>query len=482
MSATTTHVLRSDEVTLQRATEILAGREEDLHRRTDRLFVYLLAAQWVFAIGLAVVVSPYAWTGKVRAIHMHVPLAIFGGGVLTALPAFLALTRPGAPVTRHVIAVAQMLWSSLLIHLTGGRIETHFHVFGSLAFLSFYRDYRVLIPATVVVILDHLLRQVFWPESAFGTSTPEGWRFLEHGGWVAFENAFLVFACIASRDEMYAAALRQAQVESLSKLDQAKTAELDSALRELEASQAAQLRSERLAVLGKLAASVGHELRNPLAAVRNANAYLARRVLTGTETPWDPRVAQFLAIIDKEVGACGKIISDLLDFARGREPTRAPCPLRPVVDDAFSVIQTQVALENAVPEDLPVLDLDKDQMRQVVINLVQNAVEATPAAQIATARVVVSARSLASGGYVLEVRDNAGGIPAEVAERIFEPLFTTKTTGTGLGLAVVASMVERHGGKIQVDSQPGEGSCFSIELPRVVPSVTSAALQGGVPS
>jgi two-component system, NtrC family, sensor histidine kinase HydH len=480
MSTTIAQTSTPDEAALERAGELFRERETDLHRRTDRLFAYLLVAQWVFAIAIAVTISPYAWTGKVRAIHAHVPMAIFGGGLLTAFPTFLALSRPGAPSTRYVIAVAQMLWSALLIHLTGGRIETHFHVFGSLAFLSVYRDYRVFFPATVVVVIDHVLRQALWPESAFGTTTPEAWRFLEHAGWVLFEDAFLVIACISARKEMYAAAVRQAQVESLSRLDQAKTIELDTALRELEASQVAQLRSERLAVLGKLAASMGHELRNPLAAVRNANAYVARRVLGGNETPWDPKVAQFFAIIDKEIGACGKIISDLLDFARGREPTRAPCPLRPVVDDAFSVIPTKVALENAVPEDLPVLDLDRDQMRQVVINLVQNAVEAMPETRMATARVVVSARTLPSGGYVLEVRDNAGGIPDDVASRIFEPLFTTKTTGTGLGLAIVASMVERHGGKIRVDSQLGEGSCFSIELPRDRAAIATAALmQGG---
>lgn len=479
MSTAIAQASTPDEETEERADELFSEREADLHRRTDRLFAYLLAAQWLFAIVLAVTVSPYAWTGKVRAIHMHVPMAIFGGALITAFPMFLALTRPGALSTRYVIAVAQMLWSAMLVHLTGGRIETHFHVFGSLAFLSVYRDFRVLVPATVVVVIDHLLRQAFWPESAFGTTTPESWRFLEHAGWLLFEDAFLIIACLSARKEMRAAAVRQAQVEALSKLDQAKTKELDIALRELEASQVAQLRSERLAVLGKLAASMGHELRNPLAAVRNANSYVAKRVLGGNETPWDPKVAQFFAIIDKEIGACGKIISDLLDFARGREPTRAPCPLRPVVDDAFSVITTQVVLENAVPDDLPVLDLDKDQMRQIVINLVQNAVEAMPETRMATARVIVSARVLPAGGYVLEVRDNAGGIPEEVADRIFEPLFTTKTTGTGLGLSIVASMVERHGGKIRVDSQRGEGSCFSIELPRDRAALANALLQGG---
>ena len=101
-----------------------------------RVFFWLLLAQWAFAILLAVTLSPYAWEGKTRAIHMHVELAIFFGGLINSLPLALIVLRPGWAATRYSVAVAQMLWSGILIHLTGGRIETHFHVFGSLAFLA----------------------------------------------------------------------------------------------------------------------------------------------------------------------------------------------------------------------------------------------------------------------------------------------------------------------------------------------------------
>ena len=84
-----------------------------------------------------------------------------------------------------------MLMGALLIHLTGGRIETHFHVFGSLAFLAFYRDWRVLIPATIVVALDHMLRGLFWPQSVYGVLVASQWRWLEHAAWVVFEDVFL---------------------------------------------------------------------------------------------------------------------------------------------------------------------------------------------------------------------------------------------------------------------------------------------------
>src|SRR5438105_2613675 len=140
----------------------------ELHRRTDRFFARLLLAQWLAAIGLAFIVTPQTWAGSVSSVHFHVWLAVLGGGVISIYPAFLGLHQSGRTATRHLLAVAQMLMSGLFIHLTGGRIETHFHVFGSLAFIAFYRDIRVLLSATAVVYLDHLLRGSFLPQSVYG--------------------------------------------------------------------------------------------------------------------------------------------------------------------------------------------------------------------------------------------------------------------------------------------------------------------------
>ena len=140
--------------------------------------------------------------------------AIFLGGAISAFPIALALTRPGQRITRYTIAIGQMLTSALLIHLTGGRIETHFHVFGSLAFLAFYRDWRVLIPATVVVAGDHLIRGIFWPQSVYGVLAASQWRFLEHAGWVVFEDIVLVFSCLRGTRELWSIAERTAEFET----------------------------------------------------------------------------------------------------------------------------------------------------------------------------------------------------------------------------------------------------------------------------
>src|SRR5712691_1796921 len=180
----------------QRASALASQQQALIYRRTDRLFAGLMLFQWLAGIAAALWISPHTWTGPESRIHLHVWAALFLGRMITALPVFLALTQPGSALTRHAIAVGQMLTSALLIDLTGGRIETHFYVFGSLAFLAFYRDWRVLISATLVVAIDHFVRGIYWPQSVYGVLQASPWRWLEHAGWVLFEDVFLIGFCL----------------------------------------------------------------------------------------------------------------------------------------------------------------------------------------------------------------------------------------------------------------------------------------------
>jgi len=200
---------------LARATQLFDTHQFEICKRTDQMFAVLMGLQWVGGIVAAYLISPRAWIGITSRTHLHVWAAIFLGSAISALPIILAITQPGKPTTRHTIGIAQMLMGALLIHVTGGRIETHFHVFGSLAFLSFYRDWRVLVPATIVVAADHFLRGVFWPQSVYGVITASEWRWLEHTGWVLFEDTFLLIAIKRSVVEMWGIADRTAEVESL---------------------------------------------------------------------------------------------------------------------------------------------------------------------------------------------------------------------------------------------------------------------------
>src|SRR5256884_1786193 len=200
------------EAIVQRAETRYEAHRQEMFRSADRMFAGLMIGQWIFAIFIALTFSPYGWQGKVKTVHMHVWIAVLLGAAITSLPVALAWFRPGEPLTRHAVAVGQMLWSALLIHLTGGRIETHFHVFGSLALLAFYRDWPVLLTGTVVVATDHLLRGIYWPESVYGIPNPEWWRFLEHASWVFFCISFLILSFRRSQKDMRGMAGRGAQL------------------------------------------------------------------------------------------------------------------------------------------------------------------------------------------------------------------------------------------------------------------------------
>jgi len=204
----------SDERVRARTNELFLEHRDRILRRTDRLFAGLLAAEWIGAIAVALLVSPRTWAGSYSQVHLHVWAALTLGGLIGIFPIFLVISRPGEIITRHTIAVAQMLFAAFLIHLSGGRIETHFIVFGSLAFLAFYRDWPVLISATVVVAVDHLLRGLFWPQSVYGVLVASVWRTVEHAWWVLFEDVFLIASCLQGTAEMRHIARRRAELEA----------------------------------------------------------------------------------------------------------------------------------------------------------------------------------------------------------------------------------------------------------------------------
>ncbi|HEY3928043.1 MAG TPA: GGDEF-domain containing protein, partial [Candidatus Koribacter sp.] len=190
----------------RRAAQYFRYSIDELACQVDRMFVWLLAAEWAGMVATAAIVSPRVWNGVQNSLHPHLWAALLAGPAFILPAILLATFYPGSHLTRHVIAVAQILVSVLLIDGTGGRIETHFHVFGSLAFLAFYRDWRVLITASVVTAVDHFVRGIWWPQSVYGIATASPWRWVEHAWWVIFEDFFLILATRRSIQEMWAVA------------------------------------------------------------------------------------------------------------------------------------------------------------------------------------------------------------------------------------------------------------------------------------
>ncbi len=195
-----------------RADELFLQRQEEVYRETDQIFVRLLLLEWIVLVIAALVVALGNWSAQ-AGIDLQAWVAIILAGTVTLASVALARLRPGAAITRYTIAGAQMLLSGLLIKLSGGQPETRFDVFCSLIILSFYRDWRVLVLATLVGAMDHISRGAYWPFWIHGALDDRSWRSIEAGGWVVFEDILLGILCLHSNREMRGMAMRTAALQ-----------------------------------------------------------------------------------------------------------------------------------------------------------------------------------------------------------------------------------------------------------------------------
>lgn len=230
------------------------------------------------------------------------------------------------------------------------------------------------------------------------------------------------------------------------------------------------LRAQRLAVLGQLAGGVAHELRNPLGAINNA-AYFLNLSLKSPK----PEAKEALKILNREVAISDRIISSLLGFAHPRPPVRREVDLNSVVQGALSrsSIPENVEVVSRLAEDLPVIMADPGQLAQAFGNLILNAVQAMDGG----GRLIIKSEVPGPEWVAVSISDTGVGIPDENLEKLFEPLFTTKAEGIGLGLSTVKLLIEFHGGAIEARSKRGKGSVFTVRLP-AVPSPGTEAGKG----
>jgi len=238
----------------------------------------------------------------------------------------------------------------------------------------------------------------------------------------------------------------------------------------LDTAQAQLLQSAKLAAVGELAASVAHEINNPLYAARNS-LYLVEQDLP----PGAPQ-HQFLEIAQGELGRIARIITRMRDFYRPARAELEPTTINDMLMATIELIQTHlrhglVSVTTDLADDLPQVIAHTDQIRQVFLNLMLNACDAMPNG--GTLRITSHARPANAdqpAGIVVQIADTGVGIAPEHRKHLFEPFYTTKAQGTGLGLAISAHIITQHGGQIEVASEVGVGTTFTVRLPLLAPS------------
>ncbi|HUI41822.1 MAG TPA: ATP-binding protein [Terriglobia bacterium] len=235
--------------------------------------------------------------------------------------------------------------------------------------------------------------------------------------------------------------------------------------RHLQEAQAEVRRSERLAALGQLSAGVAHEIRNPLGVIKGSAEMLAQKL-----PPSNPLAVELAGYISSEVDRLNAFVSRFLDFARPLHVERRPAEIQPLIDRALKAVRDsradlQVEVERQFAPNMPAVPVDAELCERVFANLALNAIQAMGEGGGKLWVRARAANSKLAPGVEIEFEDTGPGVPVELREQIFNPFFTTRKDGVGLGLAIVSKIIDEHGGSIRLLSAEGKGACFRVFLP-----------------
>jgi signal transduction histidine kinase len=402
---------------------------------------------WLLLFSALGLVSPRQ---SLAEIEMLAALAV----LQVAAPRIESLNTPRGNAA--VIAL-QLLVGFLLIGVTGGILSSYYLIL-LLPVLSAATTLGARGTALVTLLAC----------AAYASFLPLAWRFgYDTGAEVMRDLSLRVIFLPVVAYLTYGLAESNRNEARRAQAAAAQLAEANARLLEAEAGMR---RSERLAALGQLTAGLAHDLRNPMGTIRASAEMLGERA-GGS----DPLVKELTGYISSEVDRANSLITRFLEFARPIRLRRAPLDLNALVDRVIEDFERrngglQLSIHRNYDPGIPQFPADAELLERVVTNLIQNALEASPPGSTVT----VKTRALPDA-VELAVIDRGSGIRPEHREQIFNPFFTTKPAGVGLGLAICAKIVDEHGGSLRVESEPGRGSIFLVSLPLADRSEAEAA-------
>jgi len=356
---------------------------------------------------------------------------------------------------RYYSVIIKILLATLLMEHTGsgaGGITSSYYLIYFLPVMTAALFFEITGTLIWTAITSAAYCSLLIPALQFYEFTPEGAKEL------ALRNIFFFLAAVVVNPFV---SENRRQAERYRRLAE----ELAETNRRLELAQEEARRSERLAALGQLTAGLAHEIRNPLAVIRGSAETLTRRLQSA-----DPLTTEVAGYITSEVNRLNTVVTRFLNFARPLKLERAPTPIPPLLDRAVKVAserwpEAKVEVVRHYAEGLPKMNVDPDLSEQALVNLVLNAFEAMKETGGKLILSVAAASFDARNGVEIDIEDTGPGVPPELREQIFNPFFTTKKEGVGLGLSLVSKIVDDHRGWLRLSSEPGKGACFRVFLP-----------------
>lgn len=462
-------------------SEILNKYYGEIAVKVDRLFAVLLIFEFFAALFFAYFFTESTWIGQSPHKSLHITVSLIFAGLSTAIPCYRIWRWPGDYANRYIATTAQIIYSILFIHLTGGHLESHFHIFGSLGFLYAYRDFRPLILAFVISAIDHLFRGFYFPMSIFGAPAADLVKALEHIGWAAFANVILFFAIKGSRNEMRTIAQQQMRLqETMASIEEQvaiRTEELQASRNTILEQQESLINVSKMSALGEMAGGIAHEINTPLGVIQMRSDQLLDACREGDLKNED--LLMGLISIGQTVTRISKVINGLRTFAReGRQDSLELYSTFTLVEETFNLCRERFNSYGVALEFISVgeayIYCRPTQIAQVLLNLLNNSFDAVQNLEEKWVRVEVAE----GPQYItLTVIDSGLGIPSEIQSKVLQPFFTTKEPGkgTGLGLSISQGLVESHGGHLYIDnSRPNTSIAF--QLPKAVPERSEQAV------